>query len=303
MRVATCQHPVSADIAQNARLILRQMRQARASGAHVAHFCEGALSGYAGVDFPTFHGFDWPTLRRHTERVMAAAADLRLHVLLGSSHPLSDGGRPHNSVYIIDARGQLVDRYDKLFCAGDAAETTGDLAHYRSGDHFSTFDIHGVRCGVQVCHDYRYPELYREYKRRGVQLMFHSYHAAHIGPERLAFMRAQVGPAHHRPSRGSTLPEITMPASMIAAAASSHMWISASNSSARESCWPAFFVRADGVITGRLRRNMAGVLISEVDLSADLYESTATWRAHAMSGTFRSGAPVEDPRSANRQEL
>jgi predicted amidohydrolase len=46
------------------------------------------------------------------------------------------------------------------------------------GSHFATFVINGVRCGAQICHDYRYPELYRQYQRRGVQLMFQPFHAA-----------------------------------------------------------------------------------------------------------------------------
>jgi predicted amidohydrolase len=47
--VATSQFPVSADVQVNIDYVLGQMREARASGAHVVHFCEGALSGYVGT--------------------------------------------------------------------------------------------------------------------------------------------------------------------------------------------------------------------------------------------------------------
>ena len=76
-----------------------------------------------------------------------------------------------------------------------------------------------------------------------------------------------------------------MPAAMTAAAACNHVWISCPNSSAPQSCWPAFFVRADGITTGRLRRNVPGMLISAVDTGQDLYDSTAAWRERAMTGT------------------
>jgi predicted amidohydrolase len=36
--------------------------------------------------------------------------------------------------------------------------------------------VKGVRCGALICHDFRYDELYREYLRRGVQLILHSFH-------------------------------------------------------------------------------------------------------------------------------
>jgi hypothetical protein len=116
--------------------------------------------------------------------------------------------------------------------------------------------------------------------RGGVGLIWCStpYHAAHATPEKLAEIRAVIGEDLLHLNPGGTYPGITMPAMMTAEAAANHVWISCPNSSARESCWGAFFVRADGVTTGRLPRNRAGVLISTVDTDADLYDSTAAWR-------------------------
>lgn len=45
---------------------------------------------------------------------MAGMAVLR--VVLGSAHRLSGANNPHNSLYVIDDDGALVDRYDKRFC-------------------------------------------------------------------------------------------------------------------------------------------------------------------------------------------
>lgn len=303
LRVATSQFPVSSDVRRNARFVRRQMREAKAAGAHVVHFCEGALSGYAGPDLDSFDGFDWGALRAATEEILALAAELRIWVLLGSAHPLTGRRKPHNSVYVVDDRGRLVDRYDKRFCAGPADASEGDLSHYTPGDHATTFSIRGIRCGVLVCHDYRYPELYRDYKRRGVDVLFHSFHAGHASAPTVAAMQAQVGEPYHRLNHGTTYPEITMPAASQAAAASSHLWISCSNSSARYSCWPAFFVRADGVVTGRLRRHATGLLVSTVDPRAPLYDSTRVWRRRAMRGVLHSGRTPRDPRSANRRRL
>ncbi len=303
LRIATSQFPVSHDLGRNTKYVLRQMRDAKSAGADVVHFPEGALSGYAGADFDSFRGFDWSLLRSCSQRVLQRAAELELWVLLGSSHALSARHKPHNCVYVIDPHGRIVDRYDKRFCAGDRSGKSEDLAHYTPGSHACIFTIRGLRCGVLICHDYRYPELYRDYKRRGVDVVFHSYHAGNVPPRRLRAIEARVGKQFQHFNTGTTYPEITMPASMQAAAASSHVWISCSNSSARHSCWPAFFVRADGVITGRLRRHTAGILISTVDPAAPLYDSTRAWRTRAMRGVFHSGRRVRDPRSTNRTRL
>ena len=303
LMVATCQFPVGPDIRRNLRYVSRQIRTARDRGAHVAHFPEASLSGYAGVDFPSHESFDWTLLRECTQRVLDLARQFHIWVILGSAHRLTGDHKPHNSLYIIDDRGELVDRYDKMFCAGDRSGTVGDLAHYTPGDHFSVFSIDDVRCGALICHDYRYPELYREYKRRGVQLMFHSYHAGHIPPERFKAMRDTVGNDPRTLKLGSTIPGITMPATMISQAANNYVWISCPNSSARESCWPSFFVRPDGVVTGRLRLNTAGVLVSEVNTDEQLYDSTIDWRDSAMEGIFHSGTLVRDRRSDDRTRL
>lgn len=94
-----------------------------------------------------------------------------------------------------------------------------------------------------------------------------------------------------------------MPAAMTAVAACSHLWISCPNSSAPESLWPAFFVRADGVTIGRLQRNVPGVLISAVETKEEIYHSTAAWRDRAMGGNLHSGTLVSDPRSSDRTTL
>lgn len=269
VKVATCQFPVSDDVEANLRQVLRQARSAKRRGADVAHFPEGALSGYAGSDFDTFDGFDWEGLREATDRVLDAARGLGMWLVVGSAHRLSDGHKPHNSL----------------------------------GDHPSVWEIKGVRCGALICYEYRFPELYRQYAGEGVQLVFHSFHAANASPEQLADIGAAIGPGLRRlnPAATFSYPGITMPAAMTAAAASNHMWISCPNSSAPESAWPAFFVRADGITVGRARRNRPGVVRSTVDTDEELYHSTAAWRERALTGVLHSGTLIEDPRSSDRK--
>src|SRR5579862_8479966 len=241
LSVATCQFPTSGEIDANREFVLSLLKDARSRGADVAHFPEACLSGYAGNDVATNEKVDWGRLASALRDVMGLAAKLRLWVVIGSAHPLTPPHKPHNSLYFIDDHGRIVDRYDKRFLSGDASCTSGDLAHYSPGDHFSVVDIKGVRCGALICVDCRYPELYRAYKRQGVELMFHSYNAAHVSDQQWAAIEAQIGPENHRLNPATTYPGITQPAMMHAAAGSNHMWISCPNSSAHRACWPSFF--------------------------------------------------------------
>jgi predicted amidohydrolase len=149
LTVATCQFPVDPDMRRNLQYVSWQIRAAKERGAQVAHFPEACLSGYAGVDFPSYQGFDWALLHECTQEVLDLARPFRLWVVLGSTHRLTGRHKPHNSLYVINDHGKLVDRYDKMFCAGDRAGKSIDLTHYSPGNHFSVFVIEGVRCGAR----------------------------------------------------------------------------------------------------------------------------------------------------------
>jgi deaminated glutathione amidase len=296
--LATCQFPVSRRIEDNFWWILRQMRQAQRKGAHLAHFCECSLTGYTGVEFESFDGFDWNLLERSLREIQSLARELKLWVVLGAAHRLSGRHRPHNSLYVIDNNGRLRDRYDKMFCTGVARSNnhngplgrSHDLTHYSPGDHFVTFQVRGVRVGLQICHDFRYPELYRRYKRLGVQVILHSYHNGHTTKAKL--------------KRSGNIWGVIVPPTMQAYAANNYMWISATNTCARENCWPSFVVRPDGVISARLRLHQAGILITNIAPRTRFYDASEAWRDRAMRGIYHSGMLVaNDPRSTDRRSF
>lgn len=303
LRIATSQFSVSSNIELNRDNIIKQTKEAKEKGCDVIHFPEGSLSGYAGVDFDSFENYKWDLLKQCSQQILTLAEELGIWIIMGSSHSLTENNKPHNSLYIIDNRGRIIDRYDKLFCAGDDSNQTGDLAHYSSGNHFYVFKINGITCSVQICHDYRYPELYRELKMKGVEVVFHSYHAGNMNDERRAFMESQIGEPYFKLNFGRTYPEITMPATMVSYAANNYMWISCSNTSAKESCWASFMVRPDGVISGRLEKNVDGMLITDIDTETEYYDSTKFWRDRAINGQYYSGDKIIDKRSENRNEF
>lgn len=300
LKIATSQFPVGADLKLNRDYTVSQMKMAKAEGCDIIHFCEGSLSGYVTVDFADFKDYDWDTLREYTWEIMDLAKDLGIWVILGSAHELPGNQKPFNCLYIINDKGDIVERYDKLFCTGDTSGKTEELAHFSSGNHFSTFEINGILCGTLICHDYRYPELYRELKKRGVQVMFHSFYAGNMSKERKKHMQDEVGAENFEFNSGTTYPEITMPATMTSYAANNYVWISCSNTSAKESCWASFMVRPDGVTVGRLEKNIKGNLITEIDTELEFYDSTKAWRDRAINGIYFSGEKVKDLRDRGR---
>ncbi len=277
VRLAVCQFPTSKHARRNGRWVRRQMNEARRKRAQLVHFPECALSGYPSAEGFNFRGYDWDKLRAETQAICDLAKKYRQWVVLGSSHRLSGRHKPHNCLYVINPKGRIVDRYDKRFCTG------GDLRHYSPGGHFVIFNVNGVKCGLLICYDMRFPELYREYKKRNVQLMLHSFHNAH-GAKRGIW--ADI-----------------MPPSLQCRAATNCMWVSATNSSARYQQWPSVLVQPDGLPAGRLRQHTAGVMVRPVDTTKKFYDPMRGNLKRAVRGLLNSGRLVKDRRSRQRKGL
>ncbi len=278
LKVATCQFAVSESVAQNARAIRQSLQKAKKAGTEIVHFSECALSGYAGADFPSFDDYDWTLLKEETRNIMALAGELGLWVILGSTHPLTPPNKPHNCLYLIDSAGQIANRYDKRF------GTSGDLEHYTPGNRFITFDLNGVTCSLLICFDLRFPELYRELYKLGVQCIFQSFYNAR-----------QRGPSVHTHIMRQT---------MQCHAATNHFWVSLTNSSGYYSPYPSCFIQPDGVIAAQLRPNRAGMMVNTVDLGRDFYDPMAGFREIAVAGQLTNGpGTIDDPRSRDTTVL
>jgi len=274
LRIAACQFPVGESISANANWIRKQMRRAKVNGAELVHFPECALSGYGGADWKDIDQMDWGELREETRSILDLAKELRLWVLLGSSHRLSGENKPHNSLYVINPHGDVVDRYDKRFC------TSGDLKYYSPGDHFVDFAINGVKCGLLICYDVRFPELYREYRKLGVDVIFQSFYNA-------------------RHDENCIHPKI-MPVTAQTRAATNAFFMSLTNSSAPYS-WPCHLITPDGLVEQKLPSNRAGILYADIDINKRYYDASKPYRMDAINGKLNSGRNVMDERSTDRR--
>ena len=278
LKVATCQFAVSSSIKRNSRTICEFLRKAKKSKADIVHFSECALSGYVGTDFASFNGYDWGLLKEETETIMALAAKLGLWVVLGSTHRLTEPNKPHNSLYLINPRGKIVDRYDKRFC------TNGDLRRLTPGNRFVYFTINGVKCSLLICFDLRFPEIYRELYKQKVNCIFQSFYNAW-----------QKGPSVHTHIMRQT---------MQCRAATNHFWVSMANSSGYYSPYPSCFIQPDGKIVHQLKPNRAGVMVNTVELKKKFYDPMADFRDMAIKGKLGNGPKtIADPRSRHTKRL
>ncbi|HEV7319033.1 MAG TPA: carbon-nitrogen hydrolase family protein [Ensifer sp.] len=146
------------------------MRQARDAGARLLHFPEGATCapnkrimseiGPAEVGPSDWTRFEWAVLREELDASIRLAGELRLWTVFGSVHRLTSPNRPHNSLYVVSDRGELVTRYDERMLSN-----TKISFMYTPGKSPVTFDVDGIRFGCALGMETHYPELFTEYER------------------------------------------------------------------------------------------------------------------------------------------
>ena len=77
--------------------------------------------------------------------------------IVGGSVVRSDGEDVRNTCYVYSRTGELLASYDKTHLFSPMDEDK----FFKKGDHTSLFTLDGVKCGVIICYDIRFPELIR----------------------------------------------------------------------------------------------------------------------------------------------
>jgi deaminated glutathione amidase len=161
MRVAVCQLNSRADRAENLKVALDLLGSAAAAGADLALLPEYTDYLGPGRDAPPPERLDGPYASAFAE----AAAAHRMWVVAGSFHEAgAEGGRTYNTSLVLDRTGAPAASYRKIHLYD--VEIPGRVSFHESravapGDAPVTVDVEGVRVGLSICYDLRFPELYR----------------------------------------------------------------------------------------------------------------------------------------------
>lgn len=104
------------------------------------------------------------------------AADLGIWILIGSLALQSDdpAGRFVNRGFLIDPKGQITARYDKIHMFDvtvSDTESYRESAGYRPGDTAVLAQAAGARIGMTICYDVRFPSLYRQLAQAGAGIL------------------------------------------------------------------------------------------------------------------------------------
>ncbi|WP_346856037.1 carbon-nitrogen hydrolase family protein [uncultured Draconibacterium sp.] len=245
LKVAVSQFPVIADIRKNLKFIKKQIKIAAENEAEIIHFSECSLSAYAGIDFAEYTSDANQNIQKGIAAICEFAQLFNIWVIFGTHVFEGNMKKPFNCLFVINSQGEIVTRYDKRLLAGF------DLDWYSAGIKPGLFEIKGIKCGLLICHEWRYPELYRQYYHLGVQMLFQSWYDGNYSEEEYR-------------EEGKNLGEV-IPGFVRGNAANNKLWISGSNTCKKQQGFPAFICRPNGSLHGKLKRNISGVLIRQID--------------------------------------
>ena len=102
------------------------------------------------------------------------AKELRIFLHLGSLAILATPDRAANRGFLIDPKGHLVARYDKIhmFDVNLAnGESYRESATYQPGEAVTIADLPWGRVGLTICYDMRFPALYRALGESGASFL------------------------------------------------------------------------------------------------------------------------------------
>ncbi len=172
--VACGQMELRGDLERNRRIALEQIDEAaRKHRARLIVLPETALSGYAPSHWALgCASIDFKTLAQAETDVRALARKRKIAVVVGTTTRVRK--KFYNTALIIERNGRLAGRYDKLHLTGIGAQC-GDAACFAAGErrHFKPLRVAGVKAGVQICFDMRFPETWRVLAMRGARVLLH----------------------------------------------------------------------------------------------------------------------------------
>lgn len=107
---------------------------------------------------------DGATVKLHIGEL---AKKYKVNIVAGSVSNVRDG-KVYNTALVFDRNGTCIASYDKthLFTP------MGEDEYYTRGDHLCSFLLDGVKCGVIICYDLRFPELIRKLSLQGLDMLF-----------------------------------------------------------------------------------------------------------------------------------
>lgn len=169
LKVGLTQWHATTDVEANLAVAVSLIEQAADDGATLVVLPENGLMLGTNVQMrESAFTEDGPAVRSIGE---VAARRGIVVVIGGMKNRTADG--VVNSAIVVDSDGTVAGRYDKLhlFDANIAGQSFEASSVEKPGSGLALLDIDGVRIGLTICYDVRFPEMFRALAVAGAEVL------------------------------------------------------------------------------------------------------------------------------------
>jgi omega-amidase len=164
MKIAAFQFRAGNDIEENFSAIQRGIEKAANDHVRFVITQECALCGYPPVERDQISSIDFNLEAECLRRIKKLAITSNIFIGLGTI--LKKGAGYRNSIVLITPGGKNLPSYDKRALWG------WDVQNFIPGTNKGIYTIDGIKIGVRICFEVRFPEYFRELFKENVQIAF-----------------------------------------------------------------------------------------------------------------------------------
>lgn len=164
MRIGIYQFDTSSKIEENFNNIKEAVIEGSKQNVRLMIFHECALCGYPPIETPSVKEIDFEIIHIYLEQIRQLARQYNMYIGVGTIRKEDD--EYYNSVQLFDPSGTYMEPYDKRALWG------WDTDNFKKGSNNGIYLIDGVKIGVRICYEVRFPEYFRELFKSHVELVF-----------------------------------------------------------------------------------------------------------------------------------
>lgn len=173
LKIALVQLSVGPDKTKNVAAAVNEIHKAKEKGAHLVALPECFNSPY-GTKYFNEYAEEVPS--GATSRALSKAAAEAGVCVVGGTVPERCGDKLYNTCTVWDDCGKLLAQHRKmhLFDIDIPNKITFKESEVLSaGDEITTFDYYGVKIGIGICYDLRFPEMAHVMSKQGCSLLIY----------------------------------------------------------------------------------------------------------------------------------
>jgi len=239
LKAGAFQFAACESIENNLEALKRGIAKATDENVRLLLTQECAVCGYPPIEVSSIQDIDRARQSEAFQEISKLAKKHEMYIALGMVTFSEE--KPYNSIQLVSPDGTHLKPYHKRALWG------WDIDNFQPGNDTGTYNIDGIKIGVRICFEVRFPEYFRELFIEQVDLALVSF--ADVGQDE------QKGKFN------------TIQSHLVSRAAENVMYVLSANSISQQQLAPTCAINPDGKVTSAAPSNVEYLLTTEIEIT------------------------------------